>query len=524
MFLRILRFAAPPLASALLLWATFVPECQAAGLAMALVPVLVVARTGSPSRSFWSFLLFGFIFWFATLSWMPAIIANDGPWPLVLLGWVGLAFYCALYFALFGFLDSMLWSRRRMVVLLPFLEAFLWAGFEILRARLFTGFAWNCLGTGLVPIPRLLAPAAFGGVFLVSACIILANGIAATLLVNVFRREGSRAMRFCSTGLPLLALYMTYSFSPSLAMGGEYMPLRVALVQRNAPCIFSANASSGDALLAYTELASDIADSAPELVVLAESAFSEFGAIGGQNAILVANHLRETAGGATALIGGGDFMDPSRHLYNAAALYTAGGLSSLYFKQHLVPFGEYIPLDKTFTFLQAFSPLGISLHPGKAKVFDVPVRSGANVRLAPLICYEDTDSKLTRQAARLGAQGIVLITNDAWFAHSHEAEAHAQQAVLRAVETGLPVMRTGNSGITCIIEPSGQIAASCDPDTASALSDIVLLPKHPEPTIYTRLGDWPLAALFAFSVVLALLSRPARNALSDLRSPATSYA
>jgi apolipoprotein N-acyltransferase len=150
----------------------------------------------------------------------------------------------------------------------------------------------------------------------------------------------------------------------------------------------------------------------------------------------------------------------SNHTYNAVAFYMRGdgkesGPVAVYHKQHLVPFGEYIPLDKWITSLQKLSPVGVSLHPGEPVIFELAVPGGRTVKIAPLICYEDTDPRLAAQAKRMGADMIVLVTNDSWFSGSAEAEAHASQAVLRAIETGLPIIRVGNSGVTGVIHPDG---------------------------------------------------------------------
>ena len=105
--------------------------------------------------------------------------------------------------------------------------------------------------------------------------------------------------------------------------------------------------------------------------------------------------------------------------------------------------------------LQKLSPIGVSLHPGDPGLFTLKTSGGRKVKVAPLICYEDTDPRLSAQAERMGAGMIVLVTNDSWFSESSEAQAHAAQAVLRAVETGLPVVRVGNSGVTGVIRPDG---------------------------------------------------------------------
>ena len=127
--------------------------------------------------------------------------------------------------------------------------------------------------------------------------------------------------------------------------------------------------------------------------------------------------------------------------------------------------------------------------------------------MAPLICFEDTVPSLAREGARLGAQAIVLITNDSWFSHSWEAEQHAWQAVLRAVETGLPVIRVGNSGVTGVIGASGHAQWLKDDagrplvDAPGCLLQTVQVRSAPRLTPYTRFGDWPLLVLFAASLV-----------------------
>ena len=176
-------------ASAYLMWAAFAPSGETVNVAVMLAPMLALARIDRPGRAAKWWFACGFAYWFATLSWMPAICKNNGPLPLVVLGWVGLAAVCAGYFALFGALDSLLWrapwARKPGGTLgAVLLEAVLWAGCEWLRATLFTGFAWNLVGTALAPVPTFLAPARLGGVYLVSALAILVNGVFATLVLR----------------------------------------------------------------------------------------------------------------------------------------------------------------------------------------------------------------------------------------------------------------------------------------------------------------------------------------------------
>ncbi len=303
----------------------------------------------------------------------------------------------------------------------------------------------------------------------------------------------------------------------------------MALVQRNAPCVFSAGRERQNPVEVYGNLLAAASAAQPDLVVWGESAMAEFGRLASGQARQVARHFSRFTGGA-ALLAGGDFDEKTNgtvRLYNGVGLYAPSGDGvelQVYAKQHLVPFGEYIPFDKWIPALQRLSPIGVSLHPGEAKVLEVPVAvaqerdppaaaatscdpPAGRVKVAPLICFEDTLPSLARRGDELGAQAIVLITNDSWFSHSWEAEQHAWQAVLRAVEAGLPVIRVGNSGVTGVIEESGRARWLMDGtgrplvDAPGCQLETVQVRSAPRLTPYVRFGDWPLLVLFAASLV-----------------------
>ncbi len=533
---RHIPFVGAAVLSAALLVAVFPPFGETAAVAVAITPLLVVARTASPKKAAWTWFGGGFAFWFATLGWMPAICKNNGPWPLVGLGWFGLATLCAGYFALFGWLNARAWRRFGRWGLA--FEPVLWAGVEWLRGWLFTGFAWNYLGTALVPVPDFLTPARMGGVYLVSALVVLVNGVFATLacrIVAQMRREarprGPRWARSLETAVPL-AVVLLVSWLSRLSLSPNPDPhirLDVALIQRNSPCVFQEGRERQDraevdrqCFEAYQHL-QDVAvptnGAMPDLIVWGESGMSDFGHLTSDNARHKAKRFSDRAGGAS-LLTGGDYRVKTNgtvRIYNGAGLYTPsdnGMALDVYAKQHLVPFGEYIPFDKWIVSLQKLSPLGVSLYPGEAKMLEVPVGgrdkrgpSAERVRVAPLICFEDTLPSLARKGARLGAQAIVLITNDSWFSHSWEAEQHAWQAVLRAVETGLPVIRVGNSGVTGVIKPDGRHDWLEDGmkhplvDAPGCQRQPVQVRSAPRLTPYARFGDWPLLVLFAASLV-----------------------
>ena len=509
-----------------LLWASFPPMAEKTDCVFALAPLLWLARNKDAKTNFCRWFLNGFVFWFATLSWMPAIVKNGGPWPLVVLGWGALAAYCALYFGAFGWLSAKVWAwakdegspwrkpprfpyaRRLFAILVA--EPLLWCGLELLRSRLFGGFSWNHLGLPLVNA-NLGSPAALGGVYLVSAVVILVNGTIAGIAERIMKRTTRWAS--LETLIPFLLILGLYALEGSAARRMDHWKKEdctVALVQRNFPCVFK-QAEREDPIAVYSNLLANVAYTRPDLVVLAESALSEFGAADSPRSLAFVRWVSKLTGAREVIAGGGRFADGKE--YNSAALFSfgldvrqSGCDMQIYDKVHLVPFGEFIPGDKWITALQKLAPVG-SCTPGELKLLgDYGVA----------ICYEDTDSAQMRALLHKGARALVFITNDSWFSDSIEAEQHSWQAVARAVETGLAVIRVGNSGVTGTIDPRGRASwlsrADGRPlvDERGTMCDTVTKLSPPCPTMspvtfYGTVGDIPLAVSFALLILSMVL-------------------
>ena len=540
-----------------LLWAAYPPMGERADVLFALAPLIWLSRRETSARVVaWRWFLSGCVFWVATLSWMPAIVKNGGPWPLVVLGWFALAAYCAAYFAAYGLLSARYWrwardfatddegilrsyGPRLLGVLL--VEPILWCGLEFVRSRFGGGFAWNQLG--VVPANSGFAtPAALGGIYLLSAVVFLINGSIAGIAERMWKPERSGFVRLRRLGTleTLLAFGLVggiYSIDgnrlPSSAVESEGSALKVALIQRNFPCVFKTQEENPYAV--YERLLGLVSGLQPDLVVLAESAMCEFGPVDQQGAVRFADWVHDKTG--AALLAGG-----TRHeeglTYNSAALYqwersaTAAGSPrqpsiGTYDKVHLVPFGEYIPGDKIITSLQKLAPVG-SCTPGELQLLNlVPttpysslIPHSSSIPLGIAICFEDTDSAQMRALARKGAQALVFITNDSWFSRSVEPEQHAWQAVARAVETGLPVVRVGNSGVSGTITPDGRASwlfgANGRPlvDRSGTMFDRISIasasPQKPR-TVYALIGDWPLAITFALFILAMILVKYAHS-------------
>ena len=530
-----------------LLWAAYPPMGERMDCLFALAPLMWLSRrevsAGIVAKRWFQS---GIFYWIATLSWMPAIVKNGGPWPLVVLGWFALAAYCAAYFAAYGWLSAKFWNwargdyRKRLLGIL-IAEPILWCGLELIRSRFLGGFAWNQLG--VVPVNSGFgAPAALGGVYLCSAVVILINGTIAGIAERVWKpeRSGFRNLKRWGSvetvlafgvvwGIYLLSNAACVAARPESAPCHDGASLKVAMVQRNFPCCFKAQEEKP--LEVYERLLGNVAALAPDLVVLPESAMCEFGPVDQQGAVRFAEWVAKKTGGSALLAGGTRYEGGKT--YNSAALYRVDVESNrvelgsgrdeektirVYDKVHLVPFGEFIPGDKWITALQKLAPVG-SCTPGELKTLRLRIGRAQldHLDCGVAICFEDTDSAQMRELAKMGARALFFITNDSWFSQSVEAEQHAWQAVARAIETGLPVVRVGNSGVTGTITPEGKatwlVGSNGKPqvDKEGTMMDRVCLGSNgvgaesDSFTPYVRIGDWPLGIAFALLILSMIL-------------------
>jgi apolipoprotein N-acyltransferase len=530
-------------ASALLLWLVMPPALLGSdGAWFALTPLLLVLRHVAPRRAFWLGWLSGGIFWLLSLSWLWRLIQNNGPWPLVVLGHLGLAAYCALYTALFAIAVAWVWQQvhrqehlATRLLAAAVAEPLLWVGAEFLRGTLLTGFPWNPLGASQYDSPRVIQVAALGGVAAVSLVVMLGNSAAASMAERIYDTVRNRTygdkliggrLRGVETFLPLSVLIGAILWGQMrvvdwLRRSRTEPAWLVALVQPNAPCIFERDDASKlvvrDTLLRLT---TEVAVTGPDLVVWPETALIE--SLPYDDFAVQLSRDGARAAGAPLLTGVVEYHpgrpphDEGRQFFNAAWLFDTNGVAvGRYHKQHLVPFGEYIPGDQIVPLLQKLSPVGFSCQPGReSTILRIAQRprgeepATATLAFSPLICFEDTVASLARRAVRGGAQMLVNLTNDAWFNGSVEPEQHLVQAVFRCVENGVPMVRAANTGVSGLINPVGlrQVLSSHGQTSnfSGVMPCVVTVCRQPIPTRYTRWGDWTLGRPAAALLVLVL--------------------
>jgi apolipoprotein N-acyltransferase len=203
----------------------------------------------------------------------------------------------------------------------------------------------------------------------------------------------------------------------------------------------------------------------------------------------------------TSLLIGGYALDNAERRYNAAfGIHADGRVSPPYFKQILIPFGEAIPFATTIPWLASMNARAGVFTPGTdAEVFHYPMQRpdgrGYTLKVAPLICYEDTSPALARRATRKGAELLVNLTYDTWFGRSAAADQHHLIASFRAIETRRYLVRATNSGTTAVVDPVGRTVCRLAPFTeATATARVALLKGR---TVYATVGEGPWWAWLA---------------------------
>jgi len=195
--------------------------------------------------------------------------------------------------------------------------------------------------------------------------------------------------------------------------------------------------------------------------------------------------------------------------YNAAFVLQPGAAPAdapAYRKARLFPFTERVPAWLDTPALRARLPwLGTWTPGGGARTLLVHLADGRALRIAPLICYDAVDPSLAIAAAREGAELIVTLSNDSWFAAGNGPWLHLVVAAFRSIETRRPQARATNTGLSAIVSATGEIRQTIGVGVAGSLAAPLAPPAHPW-TLMLAWGDWlpPTAALSALALAAPL--------------------
>jgi len=502
------------------------------------------ARWGGIRAAFAIGWWFGFGYFLSGLYWIGSAFLVDAetfgwmlPFAVTLLP-AGLAVFIGL-----GFVAArLLWTPGHIRVLT--LAAAL-SSAEWLRGHLFTGFPWNAFGYALTtPLPLAESVAIFGiwGLTFVAVAVFATPAV----LADGGRRPLMPVVLAGAT-LATLAAYggLRLASHPTETVDGVHLRIMQPNIAQDEKFRYAAKAQIMSRYVSMSQRAGEAALPPPQageslhlylppqdLYPPSQAGEGRVGDLGGLRGVthliwpesafpffltrepdalsVIANML---APNTTLITGAARLAEPvpggsEKHAYNSVYVIDhRGSILATYDKLHLVPFGEYLPFQDLLEragLTQLTNVPGGFLPGGQRHRIAVP---GAPDML-PLICYE---AIFPGEAVPTGERPswLLNLTNDAWFGISSGPYQHFQQARVRAIEEGLPLIRAANSGISAVIDPLGRVIAALPLGHGGSFD--APLPRAAQMTIYARIGDFLFGVAVVATMVVSFLVRLMRE-------------
>jgi apolipoprotein N-acyltransferase len=457
---------------------------------------------------------FGLGYFVPGLYWIGYAFLVDAPtfaW-LMPFAILGLPAYLALFMALGFALARLFWTRdaSRIIALAASLTISEW-----LRGHALTGFPWNTLGYALSEPLALAQAASLIGLW---GLTLLAVAIFASPAALIDGASRGRKPWIAPVLAVVVLLAMTafgairLSQHPTVLVAKTRLRIMQPNLQQDAKFNYGAKAEVMKKYLALSDRASGPQSTGVRdinILIWPESAFPFFLTHEADAMAQIADLLPKGTVLVTGSVRAPDVPPGTRITRAYNSIYVIdhdGNVLSVYDKLHLVPFGEFLPFQdfmEKIGFEQLTRVQGGFIPGVLRRSMDVPNAP----RMLPLICYEAIfPGDVVERNDRPG--WIVNLTNDGWFGISTGPYQHLQQARLRAIEQGLPLVRAANTGISAVIDPLGRIVARLGLGLEGVLD--APLPAAIPPTPYARAGDIPVLIILAAAWLFVIRRRIAK--------------
>jgi len=501
---------------------------------VAFVPFIIAC---SPKARIRRLFLFGYVislcYWLGNLYWVA---------PVTIVGWLLFCLYTAL---LWPVLALCLRYCRAKKVPLFLAVGVLVVGVERMQGFFLGGFFWRFLAHSQYKNVTLIQIADIFGAGGVSFLIAMVNGLLAELIVTVRQKKGLTLIQFAGTAIVCAAVVGAFAYGWwRIDQEQEFVtegPLAASL-QSNVPQSVKRTFESGDVLFtSLMEQSKTAAQAGAELIVWPETMVQAtlnpevlrlLDPSDPRNVFdkALREHAKDTAFVLVGAYGGSPKIENNFEIrmiqrFNSAFMYKRNGdkAKEVYNKIHLVPFGEVLPLRKSLSWFYEllmkvkFIPYNFDYSLDYGSEYTIFKMTGQGpeaqaYKFGVMICYEDTVPEIGRRFAldehgRKRLDWLVNISNDGWFVRfedeeivpSAELAQHAAVCVFRAVENRLAVLRSVNTGISCLIDSAGRIrngfiAGDLPVDakdrTGMAGWFVERIPIDNRATIFSKYGEW----------------------------------
>lgn len=398
---------------------------------------------------------------------------------------------------------------------------------EWLRGHILTGFPWNTLGYALTWPDALMQSSGLFGIYGLTIWAVVLAALPALSFTQGQKAESpSRDTLVMGVLLPLLILGLFFLYGLQrlhLATEPDVAGVKIRIVQvsvpqrekwlpQNQPRIFADHvdlslrneAGEKDNLAGITHVVWPEA-AMPFLPLDYPEVLAKLGEMLPDHTYLVTGALRRGKAPAAHDADPAPTPDARSKVWNSLlVLNSEGSLTALYDKIHLVPFGEFLPAQSTLEAigLRQLTHLKGGFASGSAPrpLLDIGELKG----IAALICYEAIFPSEVMEAPSRPAL-YLNVTNDGWFGNTTGPRQHFHQARVRAVETGVPLVRAANNGISAMFDGAGRVRTSLGLNEKGVLD--VMVPGRLPPPLYAQTGDW----IFLVQLLLTVLAAAAMD-------------
>jgi apolipoprotein N-acyltransferase len=449
---------------------------------LALAPWFVYLARSTAKGSFWTGALFGFVFWLHQMVWLLPFVGRwTGSFALAAVPWVLASAVGCWYFAVAGWLVNRCFTNR-LVWFIPLV----WAGMEVVRSFFpMLAFPWGLLASPLWFMPQLIQGAALGTVFMVSAWVALVN----LLVVMVARPQGDDARR----GHMVFRMAIVASAFGLLSFG------RYVQAPAGKTTVFSIGQPGVDVSRPGGQ----------EAVGLAAAQCMALATVQGSKALVMPEGLvrvtewppKQTPFGPRppihVLFGG---SRSAEYVYQSA--FAWDGEWSYVDKTRLVIFGEYVPF-RGMPGLSAFNLAGGDMAPGeKAGVLEL-----GGITVAPMLCFEALFPDVCAAQSRLGSQLVAVMSVDDWYRGTPAMEQLLSGSVFRAVEAGVPLLRSATTGITAAVDARGNLLGRAAEGPLVTMRVEAVVPERSDSFEYRMFFPWVSVAAMALAAVWPMVRR-----------------
>ncbi len=465
----------------------------------ALIPLFYcLNRVNSWSDIFIFGFIWGFTYNFSTIFWLALNIGTSRPIAFIsmIASIIILTINIIIIFSIWYIIKIRF--KTNSLLLLPFI----WTFIEYWRSYGTLGFPWVSIANTQIEYLTLIQNAEYLGIYGICFWIVAVN----VAFFKLIKRKNTK-YQLLTTLLFILPWITGMAIFPEIKRNGED-GLSIASIQPNVKLKQKWQGSIQDNLNHLLNLSQSAIDRDINLIIWPESALPVYLLQSGKQYL---KRIKESLGNHSTLITGipyADFSNNNKNIYNSAVSINNKGVQDIYHKMQLVPMAEYVPWSKTISILGNFN-----LGQGNfSKGNNIVMFKKNKIQFGTVICFESTFPWIFRDYAQQGAELMIIVTNDGWYETPPEPQQHAKQSIYRAIETRRPIIRCANTGISMVIDQSGNILKELGLNEKGVIEATIFPEKRM--TFYTKYGD-KFSQFTGFItllyVVLAILKRKNEN-------------